>query len=69
MPGGWRAFSLAGALVLFCAVAARAQGALPTAVALAKRVDQHYNSLHSLEVQFTQNYEGMGMNRKEAGWC
>jgi len=34
---------------------------------LAHRIDKHYNSLHSLEVQFTQKYEGMGMNRKEAG--
>ena len=38
-----------------------------TAHALAERIDQHYNSLHSLEVQFTQRYEGMGMNRREAG--
>jgi outer membrane lipoprotein carrier protein len=38
-----------------------------TVPALADRIDQHYNSLHSLEVQFTQTYEGMGMNRKEAG--
>ena len=34
---------------------------------LAQRIDKHYNSRHSLEVQFTQKYEGMGMNRKEAG--
>ena len=38
-----------------------------TAAALAERIDKHYNSLHSLEVRFTQQYEGMGMNRKEAG--
>ena len=38
-----------------------------TVHALGDRIDQHYNSLHSLEVQFTQTYEGMGMNRKEAG--
>jgi len=38
-----------------------------TAAALAARIDKHYNSLHSLEVRFTQQYEGMGMNRKEAG--
>ena len=34
---------------------------------LAERIDRRYNSLRSLEVQFTQTYEGMGMNRKEAG--
>jgi len=43
------------------------QQSAPTAHALADRIDKHYNSLHSLEVQFTQTYEGMGMNRKEAG--
>ena len=44
-----------------------AQSPSVTAVELAQRIDRHYNSLHSLEVQFTQKYEGMGMNRKEAG--
>jgi outer membrane lipoprotein carrier protein len=44
-----------------------AQSSSLTAVELAQRIDRHYNSLHSLEVQFTQRYEGMGMNRKEAG--
>ncbi|HUY81909.1 MAG TPA: outer membrane lipoprotein chaperone LolA [Acidobacteriaceae bacterium] len=34
---------------------------------LAKRIDKHYDSLHSLEVNFTQLYEGMGMNRRESG--
>ena len=38
-----------------------------TANGLADRIDRHYNSLHSLEVQFIQTYSGMGMNRKEAG--
>lgn len=38
-----------------------------SAKALAARVDHHYNSLHSLQVNFTQEYEGMGMNRREAG--
>ncbi|HZD47456.1 MAG TPA: outer membrane lipoprotein chaperone LolA [Silvibacterium sp.] len=38
-----------------------------TAIELAQRIDRHYNSLHSLEVHFTQHYEGMGMNRNEAG--
>ncbi|MGA9244244.1 MAG: outer membrane lipoprotein chaperone LolA [Silvibacterium sp.] len=38
-----------------------------TANELTNRIDQHYNSLHSLEVRFTQQYDGMGMNRKEVG--
>jgi outer membrane lipoprotein carrier protein len=45
---------------------ARAQTAL-SADTLAGRIDQHYNSLRSLEVDFTQEYDGMGMNRREAG--
>lgn len=38
-----------------------------SADAFSTRVDQHYNSLRSLEVNFTQEYEGMGMNRRESG--
>lgn len=34
---------------------------------LAGRIDHHYNSLRSLKVDFTQTYEGMGMNRRESG--
>lgn len=34
---------------------------------LAGRIDRHYNSLRSLEVSFTQEYNGMGMNRRETG--
>ena len=59
-----RAFVLAALLGPWIA---RADSSSLTAVELAERIDRHYNSLHSLEVQFTQKYEGMGMNRKEAG--
>jgi outer membrane lipoprotein carrier protein len=38
-----------------------------TAELLASRIDKHYNTLHSLEVHFTQQYQGMGMNRRESG--
>jgi outer membrane lipoprotein carrier protein len=34
---------------------------------LASRVDHHYNALHSLQVNFTQHYQGMGMDRRESG--
>lgn len=47
------------------ASASRAQTLSPDA--LAARIDQHYNSLRSLEVDFTQEYAGMGMDRREAG--
>jgi outer membrane lipoprotein carrier protein len=39
----------------------------PTAVALAKTVDTHYNHLHSLETRYAERYQGMGMDRTETG--
>jgi outer membrane lipoprotein carrier protein len=44
---------------------ARAQSL--TVKELASRVDHHYNSLHSLQVNFIQRYQGMGMDRREVG--
>lgn len=59
-------FLLAPGLVLvLLSGVARAQAL--SADALAARIDQRYNSLRSLEVDFTQEYEGMGMDRREAG--
>lgn len=53
---------------LTCALlAVRAPAQDLSAKTLAARVDRHYNSLHSLEIGFTQKYDGMGMNRREAG--
>lgn len=34
---------------------------------MATRVDQHYNALKRLQVDFTEEYAGMGMNRREGG--
>jgi outer membrane lipoprotein carrier protein len=54
------------AVLLFTAgVGVRAQ--TPTAAELAKKVDQHYNHLHSLEARYTERYQGMGMDRTETG--
>jgi outer membrane lipoprotein carrier protein len=39
----------------------------PTPHDLAQRVDHHYNQLHSLKAQFTEDYEGMGRSRIESG--
>ena len=39
----------------------------PTAAALAKKVDAHYNHLHSLQTRYTERYQGMGMDRTETG--
>ena len=39
----------------------------PTANALAKRVDDHYNHLQSLKTNFSEEYAGLGMQRSESG--
>ena len=54
-------------LLMLAPVVDWAQPAALTAHELAGRVDRHYNSLHSLEVEFTQTYQGLGMNRRESG--
>lgn len=48
------------------AAAAHAQKA-PTALEIAKRVDEHYNRLQSLKAGFNEQYEGLGMKRSESG--
>lgn len=66
--GGWR---LSVVAVLFCVAWSGAQAgdapALPTVTVLATRIDHHYNALHSLRVNFVQQYDGMGMHRRESG--
>lgn len=47
------------------AVGARAQ--VPSALAMAAKVDTHYNHLHSLTAHFTERYRGMGSDRSETG--
>ena len=39
----------------------------PSAMELARRVDRHYNQLHSLKAGFTESYEGLGLKRTESG--
>lgn len=56
------------AAVLLCApVAAQQASAQLDPHELAKRVDRHYNELHSLKTGFTESYEGLGMHRSESG--
>jgi outer membrane lipoprotein carrier protein len=38
-----------------------------SAAQLAAAVDHHYNMLHRLRVNFTETYQGMGMDRHESG--
>jgi outer membrane lipoprotein carrier protein len=35
--------------------------------ALIRRVDDHYNHLHTLRARYTEHYTGMGMDRSESG--
>lgn len=53
--------------LLLAAVPALAQSAAPSAAQLAAAVDRHYNTLHRLRVNFTETYQGMGMDRHESG--
>jgi outer membrane lipoprotein carrier protein len=54
--------------VLFVlAAAAGAAAQQPNAAALARKVDAHYNHLHSLETHYAERYQGMGMDRTETG--
>ena len=53
--------------VLTLAVAAGACAQQPTATELAKKVDAHYNHLHSLQTRYAERYQGMGMDRTETG--
>jgi outer membrane lipoprotein carrier protein len=34
---------------------------------MAKRVDQHYNQLHTLKAGFTEQFDGLGMHRVDSG--
>jgi outer membrane lipoprotein carrier protein len=55
------------AALLVLAVSASASAQQPSAATLAKKVDAHYNHLHSLETRYTERYQGMGMDRTESG--
>ena len=41
--------------------------ALPNVHQLARAVDDHYNHLHSLQAEFTEIYQGSGIERTESG--
>lgn len=54
-------------LALLFALTLPACAQVPTDSTLAKRVDAHYNHLHSLQCRYTERYQGMGMDRSETG--
>jgi outer membrane lipoprotein carrier protein len=51
------------AVLCLCIPPARAQ----SDSALIKRVDDHYNHLHTLRAHYTEHYKGMGLDRTESG--
>lgn len=48
-------------------VAAATASALPNVHVVAHGVDEHYNQLQSLEAEFTEIYQGSGIERTESG--
>ena len=54
------------ALTIFLATVSPAF-ALPSLHAVAQAVDQHYDHLHSLRADFTEIYQGAGLDRSESG--
>jgi len=55
------------ALFFLCAAFAGAAAQSVDVKSLAAAVDAHYNHLHTLEAQFTELYNGSGMERTESG--
>jgi len=53
--------------VLALTLVSTAVAAPPSAKAIAKEVDQHYNSLITLRAAFTESYDGTGISRTETG--
>lgn len=53
--------------VLLFSMAAGAGAQQPSLHDVAKRVDDHYNHLQSLRLDYTERYHGMGMDRTESG--
>jgi outer membrane lipoprotein carrier protein len=55
------------ALLFSAPVTVVGQSQPPSAQDLAARVDRHYNQLHSLRAGFTENFQGLGIDRTESG--
>ncbi len=63
----WRLLPALALLVAAACMALPARAAQPSVSTLARRVDRHYDRLHSLEVHFIQTYDGMGMHKRQSG--
>jgi len=65
-----RCVRISAAAALMGAVALSSLGQESAALSgheLAKRVDRHYNQLHSLKAAFVESYQGLGIKRTESG--
>jgi outer membrane lipoprotein carrier protein len=56
--------TIPGLLLVLCSVSLMSQTDVR---ALAGKVDQRYDRMHTLEAQFTETYKGAGMTRTESG--
>jgi len=54
-------------VLLVCALRPVPCALAQTVQSLAAQVDHHYNALHSLRVNFVQEYAGLGQQRRESG--
>lgn len=59
--------SIALAAALLSVLSCIGQSSQPNALELAQRVDQHYNHLHTLKANFSESYQGLGVERSESG--
>ncbi len=53
--------------ILLLAVTASAANPDPDVHAIARAVDNHYNHLQTLQTEFTESYQGAGVERTESG--
>jgi outer membrane lipoprotein carrier protein len=66
MQAGRRAETVVLALVLWLRALPLAS-ALPNVHSVAQAIDDHYNRLQSLQAEFNEIYQGMGVQRNESG--
>jgi outer membrane lipoprotein carrier protein len=60
----WLGFPILWAVIALLTVPAPAA---PSVSEVARAVDEHYNRLHSLQAEFTEIYQGSGVQRTESG--
>jgi outer membrane lipoprotein carrier protein len=64
---GWRTAVFGACAGVYAFLSFGQNPAQLTAHDLAQRIDQHYDSLHSLKAEFSESYAGLGVQRTESG--